>query len=106
MKKFMCILVALIGFGIGANADEIAAYCGGNHVGGITAWITPDGYLKVQNSSNYAFEVTIAYGGTRRITVKVPANTTNAEGYNCGKVTTANNNGSYTACEIKSATCK
>ncbi|MDR1984495.1 MAG: hypothetical protein LBQ28_06710 [Prevotellaceae bacterium] len=106
MKKYLMILVAVICFGISANAAEIAAYCGGNHVGTITAWITPDGYLKAQNSSNYEFEVTITYGGNRKITVTVPANTTKAEGYNCGKVTTANNNGSYTACDIKSAKCK
>ena len=72
-------------------ALETGIYCGGNYVGSLHTWITSDGYLRAQNTSNRSLSVTLNLGGTRNITVTVPANITNQEGHNCGKVATGNN---------------
>lgn len=74
-----------------AGIDPI--YCGGENVGDLTTWITPDGFLLATNSSNRNLRVTIVLGGTRNTVVVIPAKagmTPGSQGYNCGKVATGN----------------
>ena len=66
MKKIFVVLVAMICFGLSANADNGKTCIVKNDVGGaigyVTAWIDDDGFLQVSNDTKNRVTVTVKYG--------------------------------------------
>ena len=84
MKKYLLILVALIGFGMSASASDSKS-CpvkqDGAIIGYVTAWIDSDGNLKLSNDSKIQVTVTVkhtipgGYSKTTETTVTLSSNT-------------------------------
>ena len=72
MKNFLLVLVAVIGFGICANAQSSCAVkVGGVTIGAVTAW-TADGSIWASNDTDRQVTVTIEVEGGAKFTVVLP----------------------------------
>ena len=81
MKKILVILTMLC-MTLSLFARSADVYCNGDYIGGVRSWITPDGYLKANNTANRKVTFEIYLDGIW-IEFSVPGN---AKEHNCGKV--------------------
>jgi hypothetical protein len=76
MKKFMFILVALIGFGISAYADggkSCSVKKGGEIIGYVSAWVDSNGCINVSNDTEKRVTVTVKLNSGKEIKIVAKA---------------------------------